>query len=164
MAGTQKRRNRNRRGPTHGIAGIPGYPDTRQLCYTEPPRLGDTLVYTHTAAAVPLECGLSPLQTTRLTENREYPYLRSHNTLHTHDRYSDQRKRPYSYHEPCTRRPITRSPDLSMLLFAERHLRLRQEGRTQWLSRRVWYWAFDEMVGRLSTWVLTARLNEKPFS
>ena len=63
VAGTRDRRNRNRPGPTHGIAGI-FTPGTRHLFYTEPPRLAYTSIYTYTAAAVPLGAScLSPLET-----------------------------------------------------------------------------------------------------
>ena len=124
------------------VPRVPAYPS---LFNSEPSRLGQTLIYTryilqrlypYTFASRP--CRLQ-------TENGEYPYLRSHNTLRTHTRYPDQRKRPYYTMNQEIDTTITRSPNLPKLLFAERPMPIAALRSNTMVSPRGWYWMFDDI-------------------
>ena len=100
----------------------PGCPDTRQLFYTEPPRLGYTLINTWyiRCSCAPRLAPVAPVDYRPRMENN-LTCLRTTRYAHTtHDSLvsgsGPTSPRPRIY------RPITRSPNLSMFLFAERNV------------------------------------------
>ena len=141
MAGTRNRRNRNRRGPTRGIAvfvpWVPGYSGTRQLFYTEPPKLGYTLIYTYTAEAAPPDYRLSPLQT---TDREQRSIVFSPRVPATRTRYPYQRKPAALLYRGAGDRPITRGLNRRCRETGQARQNVRCQGAANQTNRYVGNW------------------------
>ena len=127
MAGTWTRRNRNRPGPTHGIAGmfvrrVPGYPSNVQ--YGAPKAGVYVDLYTHWSSCATRLLPLDPADYGATIDNTPiHSCLRATPCTGIHTRHPYQRKKAALLHDEPGDRPITRSSHLSTLLFADRPVR-----------------------------------------